>query len=90
MTSRAGSEPAERGLLPRPSRDHLLGVDQLGRDEFSRILYGARFSLLIGVVSVAVGVSAGLGVGALSGYIGGGIDNVIMRFMDIMLAIPGC
>jgi peptide/nickel transport system permease protein len=77
------------GCCPGPSRDHLLGVDQLGRDEFSRILYGARFSLLIGVVSVAVGVSAGLVLGALSGYIGGGVDNVIMRFMDIMLAIPG-
>ncbi len=77
------------GCCPGPSRDHLLGVDQLGRDEFSRILYGARFSLLIGVVSVAVGVSAGLVLGALSGYIGGGVDNLIMRFMDIMLAIPG-
>jgi peptide/nickel transport system permease protein len=77
------------GCCPGPSREHLLGVDQLGRDEFSRILYGARFSLLIGVVSVAVGVTAGLVLGAMSGYIGGGVDNVIMRFMDIMLAIPG-
>jgi peptide/nickel transport system permease protein len=77
------------GCCPGPSRDHLLGVDQLGRDELSRILYGARFSLLIGVVSVAVGVTAGLVLGALSGYIGGGVDNVIMRLMDIMLAIPG-
>jgi peptide/nickel transport system permease protein len=77
------------GCCPGPSRDHLLGVDQLGRDELSRILYGARFSLLIGVVAVSVGVSAGLVLGALSGYIGGGVDNVIMRLMDIMLAIPG-
>ena len=76
------------GCCPGPSREHLLGVDQVGRDEFSRILYGARFSLLIGVVSVAVGVTAGLILGALSGYIGGAVDNVIMRFMDIMLAIP--
>jgi peptide/nickel transport system permease protein len=76
------------GCCPGPSREHLLGVDQVGRDEFSRILYGARFSLLIGVVSVAVGVTAGLILGSLSGYIGGAVDNVIMRFMDIMLAIP--
>ena len=76
------------GCCPGPSREHLLGVDDLGRDELSRIIYGARFSLLIGVVAVAVGVSAGLVLGALSGYIGGATDNVIMRFMDIMLAVP--
>lgn len=77
------------GCCPGPSADYLFGVDALGRDEFSRILYGARYSLLIGVVSVAVGLSAGLVFGAIAGYLGGVVDSIIMRLMDIMLAIPG-
>ena len=72
-----------------PSSDHLLGVDQVGRDEFSRIIYGARYSLIIGVVAVAVGLSIGLVLGAIAGYVGGVVDSLIMRAMDIMLAIPG-
>jgi peptide/nickel transport system permease protein len=72
-----------------PSASHLLGVDTLGRDELSRLIFGARFSLLIGVVAVTVGLSAGLLLGATAGYLGGWIDSVIMRLMDIMLAIPG-
>jgi peptide/nickel transport system permease protein len=72
-----------------PTSDHWFGVDLLGRDEFSRIIYGARFSLLIGVVSVAIGLSVGLVLGSIAGYLGGFIDSVIMRAMDIMLAIPG-
>ena len=72
-----------------PTSGHLFGVDLLGRDEFSRIIYGARFSLLIGVVSVAIGLSIGLVLGATAGYLGGLIDSVIMRVMDVMLAIPG-
>jgi peptide/nickel transport system permease protein len=72
-----------------PSRDHLLGLDALARDEFSRIVYGARFSLIIGVVSVAVGLSVGLVLGATAGYLGGAVDSVIMRCMDVMLSIPG-
>ena len=74
---------------PGPSSDHLFGVDPLGRDEFSRVLYGARYSLLIGVVSVIVGLSIGIVIGAIAGYSGGWIDSVLMRLMDIMLAIPG-
>jgi peptide/nickel transport system permease protein len=77
------------GCCPGPSSGHLLGVDPLGRDEFSRILYGARYSLLIGVVSVAVGLSIGLVLGAIAGYFGGIVDSVVMRLMDIMLSIPG-
>jgi peptide/nickel transport system permease protein len=72
-----------------PSRDHLFGLDALARDEVSRIVYGARFSLLIGVVSVAVGLSIGLVLGATAGYVGGAVDSVIMRCMDVMLSIPG-
>jgi peptide/nickel transport system permease protein len=72
-----------------PSGSHLLGLDELGRDELSRIIYGARFSLIIGVVSVGVGLSLGLLLGATAGYLGGWIDTVIMRSMDVMLSIPG-
>jgi peptide/nickel transport system permease protein len=74
---------------PGPSADHWFGVDQQGRDELSRIIFGARFSLLIGVVSVAVGLSIGLILGSIAGYIGGIVDSVIMRLTDIMLSIPG-
>jgi peptide/nickel transport system permease protein len=72
-----------------PSWSHPFGLDPLGRDLFSRVVYGARFSLLIGVVSVAVGLSAGLAIGAVAGYLGGWVDSVLMRLMDIMLSIPG-
>jgi peptide/nickel transport system permease protein len=78
-----------KGCCPGPSSEHLLGVDQLGRDEFSRILYGARFSLVIGVVAVAVGLSIGLVFGSIAGYMGGFVDAFVMRLMDIMLSIPG-
>jgi peptide/nickel transport system permease protein len=77
------------GCCPGPSADHWFGVDDLGRDQFSRVVYGARFSLLIGVVAVSVGVSIGLLLGAFSGFFGGKTDTVIMRLMDIMLSIPG-
>ena len=77
------------GCCPGPSGQHLLGVDPLGRDELSRIIYGARYSLVIGVVAVSVGLSIGLVLGAIAGYVGGWVDSVIMRVMDIMLAIPG-
>ena len=75
----------EKGCCPGPSAGHLLGVDRLGRDEYSRILYGARFSLLIGVVSVAVGLSVGIVLGAAAGYLGGVVDSFIMRCMDVLL-----
>jgi peptide/nickel transport system permease protein len=77
------------GCCPGPSGEHLFGVDALGRDEFSRVVYGARFSLLIGVVAVAVGLSIGLVLGSIAGYLGGVVDTVIMRLMDVMLSIPG-
>ena len=77
------------GCCPGPSAEHLFGVDPLGRDLFSRVVYGARYSLLIGVVSVAVGLSIGLLIGAVAGYAGGWVDSVLMRLMDIMLSIPG-
>jgi peptide/nickel transport system permease protein len=79
----------EGSCCPGPSAEHPFGVDQQGRDEFSRIVYGARYSLLIGIVSVTVGLSFGLFFGAIAGFFGGVIDSVIMRMMDIMLAVPG-
>src|SRR4029453_12414817 len=72
-----------------PTHGHWFGVDLLGRDEFSRIVWGARYSLLIGVVSVTIGLSIGLVLGATAGYLGGLTDSTIMRLMDVMLAIPG-
>src|ERR671914_2556000 len=73
---------------PGPSADHIFGLDALGRDEFSRVVYGARYSLLIGVVAVSVGLSIGLLLGSIAGYVGGLVDSVVMRLMDIMLSIP--
>ena len=71
-----------------PSFDHWAGLDQQARDELSRIMYGARYSLLIGIVSVFVGLSVGLVLGAAAGYFGSITDSVIMRSMDVMLSIP--
>jgi len=74
-------------LLP-PSPAHWLGTDELGRDLFSRILYGARISLQIQIVSVVIALLIGITLGALGGYLGGVTDNVIMRCMDVLLAFP--
>jgi peptide/nickel transport system permease protein len=76
------------GQAVGPTSGHWFGIDTLGRDEFSRIVYGARFSLLIGIVAVAIGLSIGMLLGSVAGYAGGLIDSVIMRAMDVMLAIP--
>lgn len=72
-----------------PSSENLLGADWLGRDNFSRILYGARISLIIGFISVAIGMVMGVPVGALSGYYGGKFDLFIQRVIDILIAFPG-
>ncbi|TDB96885.1 ABC transporter permease, partial [Micromonospora fluostatini] len=77
------------GAYPGPSAEHWLGIDPLGRDVFSRLVYGARQSLLIGVVSLAVGATVGVGIGLLAGAFGGWVDAVVMRLVDIMLSVPG-
>jgi peptide/nickel transport system permease protein len=89
-------DPREQNLAalqgaccPGPSKEHPFGLDELGRDELSRVIYGARYSLLIGVVSVTVGFVIGSILGALSGFLGGVVDSAIMRITDIWLAIPG-
>ncbi|MDA8204303.1 MAG: ABC transporter permease [Chloroflexi bacterium] len=72
-----------------PSLAHLMGTDLLGRDEFSRVLYGARISLTVGVVAVICGLAVGMVVGAVAGGAGGIVDTILMRFTDVMLAVPG-
>ena len=71
-----------------PSSLHLLGTDSMGRDLLSRILYGGRFSLSIGICSVAISASGGLIFGSIAGFFGGKVDNIIMRCLDIFHSIP--
>jgi len=78
----------EQRLLP-PSRMHLFGTDELGRDVLSRIMFGARISMTVGLISVTIAGSIGVTLGLLSGYLGGWVDNFIMRLIDILLAFPG-
>lgn len=72
-----------------PSAQHWFGCDDMGRDIFSRILYGGRYSLTIGIAAVAMSVVVGIIIGAIAGYYGGQVDNIIMRILDIIQAIPG-
>ncbi|MCK9860091.1 MULTISPECIES: ABC transporter permease [Paenibacillus] len=76
-------------IMQPPSAAHLFGTDYFGRDIFSVVVYGSRDSLFIGFASVLVGGLAGGAIGALSGYAGGWIDAVLMRFNDILMTIPG-
>ena len=71
-----------------PGLKHLCGTDNFGRDVFSRLLYGGRISLTLGLIAVALSTVVGIIVGAISGYYGGAVDNLIMRCMDIMQSIP--
>lgn len=72
-----------------PSSEHILGTDSYGRDMFARIVYGGRTSLLIGVATAAFALVMGTIIGASAAYFGGAVDNILMRIMDIFLAIPG-
>lgn len=84
-------DPIRQSLYERrqpPSRDHWLGTDDLGRDVLSRVIFGSRLSLRVGVLSVSMAVLAGTLIGLVAGYAGGWVDNAIMRIMDVMLAFP--
>lgn len=77
-----------RAISQPPSWDHLFGTDTVGRDTFSRALYGARVSLTVGVLAVAMYLTIGFILGALAGYLGGFVDSLIMRFTEVMMCFP--
>ncbi len=84
--------PAHNELVQNfqsPSARHLLGTDDLGRDEFLMLVYGARYTLYLGFLAVAIGFGIGVPTGALSGYLGGWVDLVIQRITDVLLSFPG-
>ena len=72
-----------------PSAAHFFGCDDMGRDIFSRVLYGGRFSISIGIIAVAISATFGICIGSVAGFFGGQVDNIIMRLLDIIQAIPG-
>ncbi len=85
-------DPSVGKLVDRmqtPSPAHLMGTDLLGRDEFARVLYGARLSLQLGTISVVFGLFFGIVIGAAAGGLGGKVDALLMRIVDVLLAIPG-
>jgi peptide/nickel transport system permease protein len=82
------NKPDTRRILTAPSAQHWMGTDQLGRDVFSRVLYGARVSLAVGFVSVGIATLIGVLLGAAAGYRGALVDGVIMRLVDLMLVFP--
>jgi len=75
-------------MLQLPSAVHLFGTDELGRDYLARTIYGGRVSLIVGVLAMIISTAIGVGVGTISGYCGGKIDNLLMRFVDIISSIP--
>jgi peptide/nickel transport system permease protein len=75
-------------VLEPPGLHHLMGTDDLGRDVLSRMIWGARISLAVGFVAIGIATIIGMILGAISGYYGGWLDRIIMRFIDIMLSIP--
>lgn len=77
-----------RILLQPPSATHLLGTDELGRDVLSRMIYGARISLMVGFIAVGIATIIGVIIGAISGYYGGWTDEILMRFTDVALTFP--
>lgn len=89
LTRHSPTETSLTRRLQSSSAEHLLGTDELGRDLLTRMLYGGRISLAIGLISVAIGVFIGVPIGAFSGYYGGKVDMITQRLIDIMIAFPG-
>jgi oligopeptide transport system permease protein len=77
-----------QNALSSPTSQHLMGTDRLGRDLFSRMIYGARLSLFIGVFTTLTALIIGTVYGGISGYLGGKIDNILMRIVDVVFALP--
>lgn len=75
-------------LREAPGKSFIMGTDNFGRDVFSRIVYGARVSIMVGLISVGIGASLGIVLGLAAGYFSGWLDNIIMRLMDILFAFP--
>lgn len=89
LATHSATATALGNRLQPASVTHWLGTDELGRDLFSRMLYGGRISLNIGIISVVIGSLIGVPIGAISGYYGGKLDIITQRFIDIMIAFPG-
>jgi peptide/nickel transport system permease protein len=88
ITPHSPSQTDIMNLLAPPSSEHLLGTDQVGRDALTRIIYGARASLAIGIFAAAIAVTVGMGVGVIAGYFGGYAEHLLMRFTDAAMSIP--
>jgi len=88
----APHDPTRQNLdndLRTHSRENPLGTDKLGRDILSRVLYGGRISLLVGVTTVLISLAIGLAIGSIAGYVGGWADQLLMRLVDMLMAFPG-
>ena len=82
-------KPDMAALLEPPSTRHLCGTDQLGRDVFSRLIWGGRLSLSVGLIAIVIELAVGILLGLAAGYFGGWLDDIIMRLCDVVMAIPG-
>ncbi len=74
---------------PTPSAEHIFGCDSMGFDIYTRVLYGGRYSITIGIAAIIISACIGIVIGSVAGYFGGQVDNVIMRLLDVIQAIPG-